>query len=225
MIIQLDEKTDMPNISFDIKNILYTPVIGDVLDQMGRTHQFLPAGLRPILPSMKMVGVAMPVFIKDVFGHQQKPFGLLTEALDQLESGEVYVAATGRAQCAAWGEILTATAKARGAAGAVLDAFHRDTPKVLEQDWPVFSRGSYAQDAAVRAYVDAYRVPVEIGGVRIEPGDLIFGDVDGVVVIPQTIQDEVIDRATSKASIENTVRKNIEAGMSSTEALDKFGVL
>ena len=94
--------------------------------------------------------------------------------------------AGGTMRCAYWGEILTATARMRGAVGAVVDGFHRDTPRVLEQNWPVFSRGRYAQDSSVRMQVVDYRCPMKIGDVSIEPGDLVFGDLDGVIVIPKT---------------------------------------
>ena len=208
-----------------ISENLYTPVIGDILDTLGFTHQFLPVEIKPISPQMTVVGRAMPVILGDVYGIQRKPFGRLTEALDQLQPGEIYLAKSGHAQCAAWGELLTATAKVRGATGAVIDGFHRDTPQILLQDWPVFSSGSYAQDAGVRSVVVDYRVPIEIGGVTIQSGDLIVGDRDGVVVIPQAVELEVIERALDKATAENVVRRAIEGGMSSTDALKKFGIL
>ena len=209
----------------EIRAGLYTPVIGDVLDAMGRLHQFLPPAVRPIDPSMVVVGRAMPVLIVDVFGPQPRPFGRLTEALDSLQEGEVYLARSARLQCAAWGEILTETARSRGGVGAVIDGFHRDTAKVLAQRWPVFSRGSYGQDAGVRASVHDYRVPIEIDGVLINPGDLVVGDVDGVLVVPQAIESEVLERAFEKVSAENVTRDAISAGMSSTEAYETFGVL
>lgn len=208
-----------------LASTLYTPVIGDVMDVLGYTHQFLPSEIRAIQPGMTVVGRAMPVLISDRFDNSRKPFGLLTEALDQLEPGEVYLARGGRVECSAWGEILTATARGRGAVGAVVDGFHRDTPKVLAQDFPVFSRGAYGQDAGPRSSVIDFRVPVQIGQVSVTPGDLVFGDVDGVLVIPQAIEDEVIERALAKATAENTVRAAIERGMSSTDAFRTYGVL
>jgi regulator of RNase E activity RraA len=204
---------------------LYTPVLGDVLDALGRAHQFLPAAVRPLLPTMTLVGRAMPVLIGDVFGTPGKPFGRLTEALDSLQPGDVYVARRGRAECAAWGEILTAAARTRGARGAVIDGYHRDTGRVLEQQFPVFSRGCYGQDAGIRAQVLDYGVTVEIDGVVVNPGDLVVGDRDGVLVIPADIEDEVVERALAKASAENVVRQAIEAGMSTTEAFATYGVL
>ncbi|HEX3660865.1 MAG TPA: RraA family protein [Acidobacteriaceae bacterium] len=205
--------------------ILYTPVIGDLLDTLGYFHRFLPPSVQPMLPEMKLAGRAMPVVMIDVYGPQAKPFGLLTEALDQLEPGEIYIASGGAMRCAYWGEILTATARTRGAAGAVINGFHRDTPQVLSQRWPVFSRGRYAQDSAVRTQVAAYRCPIEIEGVWIEPGDLVFGDLDGVVVIPRKAEREVIAGALDKARGEKVVRAEIEAGMPSTEAFRKHGIL
>lgn len=209
----------------EIARDLYTPVVGDILDGLGLCHQFLPQPIQPALDRMKVVGRAMPVAMIDVHGPQKKPFGLLTEALDQLRPGEIYLASGGDMRCAYWGELLTATAKARGAHGAVINGFHRDTPRMLEQGFPVFSRGRFAQDSAVRTQVVDYRCPTEIGGVWVEPGDLIFGDLDGVVVIPRRHERQVLERSLKKARTENVVRKAIEAGMSSTAALKKYRVL
>ena len=204
---------------------LYTPVVGDILDDLGFTRQFLPQPVQPLREEMKLAGRAMPVVMIDVFGKQKKPFGLLTEALDQLQPGEIYLASGGEMRCAYWGEILTATAKKRGAVGAVINGFHRDTPKVLEQNWPVFSRGRFAQDSAMRTQVVDYRCQIEIGQVTVQPGDLIFGDLDGVVIVPKKVEAEVIERALAKARGEKLVRKEIEAGMSSTDAFRKYGIL
>lgn len=128
-------------------------------------------------------------------------------------------------RCAYWGEILTATARMRGALGAVVNGFHRDTPQVLAQNWPVFSRGRFAQDSSVRMAIAEYRCPIEIASVWIEPGDLIFADLDGALVIPRQHEEEVITRALGKARGEKSVRREIESGMSSTEAFRKYGIL
>ena len=208
-----------------IKKELYTPVVGDILDLKGRYHQFLPQPIQPMKESMTLVGRAMPVLMIDVFGEQEKPFGLLTEALDQLQPGEIYLATGGSMRCAYWGELLTATARTRGAVGAVVDGFHRDTPMVLEQNWPVFSRGRYAQDSSVRTQVTNFRCPVEIGNVWINPGDLVFADLDGVLIIPKELETEVIVKALEKVRGEKVVRKAIENGMSSTDAFKKYGIL
>jgi regulator of RNase E activity RraA len=208
-----------------VRSTLYTPVVGDTLDALGLYHQFLPQPIQPLRESMTVVGRAMPVVMIDVYGPQKLPFGKLTEALDHLRPGEVYLASGGDMRCAYWGEILTATARMRGAAGAVINGFHRDTPQVLEQGWPVFSRGRYAQDSGVRTQVVDYRCPVEVGGVWVEPGDLVFGDLDGVVIVPRRVEAEVVTKALEKARGEKLVRKDIEAGTSSTDAFRKYGIL
>lgn len=221
-----------------MKEKLYTPVVGDILDQMGYPHQFLPAEIRPLasqVPAamltevkgenwLKLAGFACTVLENDIYGAPKKPFGYMTEALDQLRPGEIYIA-TGAHHSALWGELLTASAKARGAVGAVLDGYTRDTPMVLEQDFPVFCTGTWAQDSSIRTYVFDYRCDIEIGQVTIHDGDLIFGDVDGVLVIPRAIAGEVVERALEKAATEKTMRRAIEGGMLVTEAFEKFGVL
>jgi 4-hydroxy-4-methyl-2-oxoglutarate aldolase len=232
---QLDNTGDVENSSplwkndkelFELfKNELYTPVVGDILDEMGCYHQFLPQPIKPINVGDKLVGRAMPVLMIDVYGPQKVPFGKLTEALDQLKEDEIYVASGGDMRCAYWGEILTATAKKRGAAGAVINGYYRDTEKVLEQNWPVFSRGRYAQDSCVRTQVVDFRCDIQVGDVWIKPGNLIFGDMDGVLVIPEMYEVEVIKKALKKARGEKLVRKEIENGMSSGDAFKKYGIL
>lgn len=204
---------------------LYTSVVGDILDEMECYHQFLPQALHPLRPTDKLIGRSMPVLMIDVYGPQKKPFGKLTEALDQLQTNEIYVASGGEMRCAYWGEILTATAKKRGAKGAIINGYYRDSQKVMEQNWPVFSRGRFGQDSLVRTQVADYRCDIQVGDVWIESGDLIFGDFDGVVVIPKKYEAEVVLKALEKARGEKLVRKEIENGMSSTEAFSKYGIL
>lgn len=211
---------------FDVmKEKLYTPVVGDILDDRGYTHQFLPQNIRPLKDDMKIAGKVMTVLMIDVFGKQKVPFGRLCECLDQINENEIYVCTGGTKRCAYWGELLTATAKSRGGVGAVIDGYHRDTPMVLEQNFPVFSTGCFAQDSSVRTQVVDYRCQIEIGQVTINDGDYLFGDIDGVVIIPKEIASEVIDEALIKASKEKGLRKAVENGMSVTEAFKKFGVL
>jgi regulator of RNase E activity RraA len=208
-----------------IKAELYTPVVGDILDKYEKYHQFLPPQIQPMKDYQIIVGRAMPALMIDVFGPQKKPFGLLTEALDQLEKGEVYIATGGSMRCAYWGEILTVTAKKRGATGAIVNGYHRDTNMILENTWPVFSRGRYAQDSSVRTQVVDYRCPVEVGKVWINPGDLVFADLDGVLIIPKDLEKKIISEALNKARTEKLVLEKIRNGMTSTEAFNKYGVL
>jgi 4-hydroxy-4-methyl-2-oxoglutarate aldolase len=217
--VQFDEKIQ------SMERHLYSPVIGDILDSLGYRHQILPPEIQPLAADMRLIGRAFPVQIADVWCKQDFPFGRLTEALDSILPGEIYIATGGSMNCAAWGEIMTAAARVRQGAGAIIDGYHRDTPRVLEQRWPVFSRGRFAQDAGVRSRVMDFRCPIEIAGVKIATGDLIFADLDGIVVIPRKVEDDVIELALKKAAGENVVRRAIESGMSTTEAFRTYGIL
>ncbi len=213
---------------------LFTAVIGDILDTLDCRHQFLPPSLQPLRADMVVIGRAMPVLEADYFesadvpgqsGFSRQPFGLMFEALDNLKPHEVYVATGGSPAYALWGELMSTRALHLGAAGAVVNGYSRDTHGILRLNFPTFSMGRYAVDQRPRGKVIDYRVAVEIAGVRIAPGDLICGDVDGVVVIPRTVESEVIARSFEKVRKENLVRSAIEAGMSTVEAFAKFGVM
>ena len=149
----------------------------------------------------------------------------MTRALDDLQPGEVYIASGGTMQSANWGEIMTAAARTRGAVGAVVNGWHRDTPQVLAQNWPVFSRGAWAQDSAPWMKVVDFRCAIEIESVTVRPGDLVFGDVDGVLIVPRELESQVIAKSLEKARSEKRVRAEIEAGLSCTEAFEKYGIL
>jgi len=157
----------------------------------------------------------------------QKPFGLMMEALDSLQEGEVYVATCGREPglYALWGGLMSTRAQHCKAAGAVLDGYMRDASEIEALDFTVFSKGLYAQDQGVRGKVVDYRCPIAIGEVSINPGDLIFADREGVLVIPRSCEKEAIQRALEKASTENEVASAIKKGMSASEAFATFGVL
>lgn len=213
---------------------LFAAVLGDILDTLGRRHQFLPPEIQPLRADMVVIGRAMPVLEADYFlAHDEagrtplshQPFGLMLEALDDLKPNEVYVASGGSGDYALWGELMSTRAIHLGAAGAVVNGYSRDTHGILKLNFPTFSRGRYALDQRPRGKVVDFRVPVEIGGVRVAPGELIFGDVDGVLVIPRDIETEAVVRAFEKVRRENLVRAAIEAGMSTVEAWAKFGVM
>jgi len=208
-----------------MKDELYSAVLGDILDNMGYYHQFLPPNIRPLREHMKLAGRAMTALYSDVFGAQEVPFGKLAESLDDIKPGEIYVASGGSQNCAYWGELMTSTVKSNGGVGGLVNGYHRDTPQVLEQEFPVFSWGSWAQDSSVRTKVAAYRCRIEIGNIPIDDGDFIFGDVDGVLVIPKDHAEEVVEKALVKARGEREMRKAIEGGMTVSEAYAKFGYL
>ena len=137
----------------------------------------------------------------------------------------MYVAAAGAPPFALWGELMTTRALAQGAAGAVLDGYMRDTREIRAMSLPVFARGSYAQDQRGRGRVVAYREPVRIAEVAVRPGDLIVGDDDGVLVVPSDVASECVEKALEKRRMENIIAQEIEAGLSTTEAWEKYGVM
>jgi 4-hydroxy-4-methyl-2-oxoglutarate aldolase len=209
----------------EIKQKLFSAVIGDILDTMGFRRQFLPKEIRPLRDDMVVVGRAMPVLHADIEREGADPFGKMLLALDDLKPGEVYLAAGQSQEYALWGELMSTRAMHCGAAGAVLNGMSRDTPGILEINFPTFATGRYAQDQRGRGTVVDFRVPVRIGQVQVTPGDIVFGDLDGVIVIPQQVEEEAIRLSLEKASTENAVRVAIQNGMSAVEAFEKFGVL
>jgi regulator of RNase E activity RraA len=217
-----------------IRRELFTAVVGDVMDKIGLRRQFMPPQIRPLRDDMVVIGRAMPVLTADVFGESEsgtanpmmaKPFGLMLEALDDLKSDEVYVCAGGSPRYALWGELMSTRAIKLGAAGAVLNGYSRDSEGILQLGFPTFSWGRYAQDQGPRGKVIDFRLSVEIDGVRINPGDLIFGDSEGVLVVPQDAVEETFALAIEKARGEKLVKQAIEDGMSACEAFRKFGIM
>ena len=166
----------------------------------------------------------MPVLEADVFD-EKDPYGLMFTALDDLKQGEVYLAAGGTASYAMWGELMSTAARARGATGTVLNGSVRDTKGILAMNYPVFCSGRYAQDQKGRGRIIDYRVEVEVGNVRIQPGDMVIGDIDGVVVVPHHIEAEVFGEALEKARTEETIKTELEQGMLTSEAFKKYGIL
>ena len=218
---------------FDIvRNELYTAVVGDVMDKLGLLNQFLPPQIQPLQDDMFIIGRAMTVLEADVVSDSSsnnpvlnKPFGLMLEALDDLKKNEVYICTGSSPSYALWGELMATRAQILGAAGAVVAGYSRDTRGILELKFPSFSYGRYAQDQAPRGKVIDFRVPIEIKGVRINSGDIIIGDIDGVCVVPRAVEEEVFRLSIEKARGEKMVQKKILEGMSTREAFDKYGIM
>jgi regulator of RNase E activity RraA len=217
-----------------IRRELYTAVVGDVMDSIGFRHQFLPPQIKPLRSDMIVVGRSMPVLEADVFteahdaasnGVMSRPFGLMLQALDDLRPDEVYVCTGASPEYALWGELMSTRAITLGAAGAVVDGYSRDTRGILQLGFPTFSYGGYAQDQGPRGKVIDFRVPLEIGGVRLEPGDLLFGDLDGVCIIPRAAEEEVVRKALEKAREESVLERALREGMSATEAFARYGIM
>jgi regulator of RNase E activity RraA len=213
---------------------LFTAVVGDVMDKLGLRRQFLSPRIQPLRDDMIVLGRAMPVLEADVHAENitdsanplmEKSFGLMLEALDDLKPNEVYICTGSSPTYALWGELMSTRAMKLGAAGAVVDGYSRDTRGILALNFPTFSYGRYAQDQGPRGKVIDYRCPIEINGARIEPGDILFGDMDGVCVIPRRAEKDVFTAALEKSRGEKRVAAAIKQGMSAVEAFEKFGIM
>jgi 4-hydroxy-4-methyl-2-oxoglutarate aldolase len=215
------------SISFSsAEEVLYSAVLADILDDLGFRHQALEHNIRPIGSPLKLVGRAFTVLATDVYEAPENPYVTELEAVDQLAEGDVVVATTnGSTSSALWGELLSTAARSKGARGAVIDGLTRDSVKIMEMGFPVFARGYSPLDSKGRMEVISYGVPIRCGGVLVRPGDIVFSDHDGVVVIPQGISEEVLLRAVDKASGEDEMRRALQRGMGVIEAYNRYGIL
>ncbi len=213
---------------------LYTAVVGDIMDTLGFKTQFLPPQVQPLREDMVVIGRAMPVLEADDDGGEgpgrvnellNRPFGLMLRALDDLRQDEVYVCSGSSPTYALWGELMSTCAMNQGAAGAVVDGYSRDTRGILKLNFPTFSHGRYAQDQRPRGKVIDFRCSIKLGEVVIRPGDIIFGDLDGVCVVPKAIEEEVMVKALEKARGEKRVFEAIKQGMKAQQAWDTYGIL
>jgi regulator of RNase E activity RraA len=217
-----------------VQRELFTCVVGDVMDKLELQHQFLPPQIKPLREDMVVIGRAMPVLAVDVFAEKiegsanplmNKSFGLMLEALDDLRTNEIYVNTGSSPRNALWGELMSMRARKLGSRGAVLNGYVRDTKAILKMGFPTFGFGSYGQDSAPRYKVVDFRIPVEIGSVRVRPDDILCGDIDGVLLVPAEAEAEVFSKALEKARGEQLVRKAIEEGSSAVDAFAKFGIM
>ena len=205
---------------------LHPAVVADCLDRLGARSQVLDPGIRPLYPSAKVAGFASTVHcvaVDAVPTSRDDWYRGELAAVDALEPGDVIVVSTCRASY--WGELLTTAARYRGARGIVADAYTRDTLALIELEFPTFAAGIHCADSLGRIDVDAVGVPVECGGVVVEPGDLVLGDHDGVIVIPAALAEETIRLAEEKVEGENLVRDKLAEGMPVSEAFRTYGVI
>jgi regulator of RNase E activity RraA len=213
---------------------LFTAVVGDVMDKLGFRRQFVSPRIQPLREDMVLIGRAMPVLEADCFAENiddsvnplmKKSFGLMLEALDDLKPGEIYICTGASATYALWGELMSIRAMKLGAGGAVVDGYSRDTRGILALGFPVFGYGRYAQDQGPRGKVIDFRCPIEMNGVRVEPGDIVFGDLDGVCIVPSAAEQQVFRAALEKARGEKRVARAIGEGTSAVDAFARFGII
>jgi regulator of RNase E activity RraA len=211
-----------------VRQDLFVALISDTLDAVGLMHQALPAHIRPLDSGLKMVGRARTGLFMDVYEVRpdENPYELEIALIDSLRPDEVAVmacAASGR--IAPWGELLSTAARERGAVGALMDGYVRDTKAIVAMRFPVFHGGIAPLDSKGRGKLMAIDVAVECAGVRVSPGDLVFGDADGVVVVPQGVEDQVIAAAFAKLRSERSTLADLKRGLLLKDVYDKYGVL
>ena len=204
----------------------YAAVIADILDDYGYRNQVMSHIIRPLKPETVVAGRAKTVLCSDVYEIPELPYQKEIEAVDRLTANQVLVCTTnGSVRYSFWGELLSTAAVARSATGAVIDGFTRDTRAIIEMDFPVFAIGRLPTDSKGRGEVVDYDVPIDCGGVTVNTGDIVFGDDDGVVVIPQEVEQQVIQSAFRKVSQENQIRQELLEGASVRSVFDKYGIL
>jgi regulator of RNase E activity RraA len=207
---------------------LFTAVLSDVLDAAGHRSQALRPGVRPLDETLVMVGRARTGLYMDVYqvAPGENPYALEIALVDDLKPAEVILLAAGTSgRIAPWGELLSTASRARGAAGCVTDGLVRDVRAIRALGFPVFAGGIGPLDTRGRGKVMAIDVPVECGGVRVEPGDLVFGDADGVVVVPRAIEDDILRAAFAKVEGEDRTREALARGEKLADVFARHGIL
>lgn len=211
-----------------IRDKLFTSVLSDCLDSIGVVDQALPRHIRPLDEDRVMCGRARTAAFMEVYHHEPgtNPYELEIALIDSLAPDEIPVfACSNPARVAPWGELLSTAAKARGAAGALMDGCTRDVRAIRRMGFPVFHGGIAPLDSKGRAKIMAIDVPIACGGVKVMPGDLVFGDADGVVVIPKAVETEVLRLAFEKIAGEKSTLADLERGDKLADVFARYGIL
>jgi len=205
---------------------LYTGLLCDVMDEMGLRNQAMNINIRPLEETSVMAGRAKTILAVDVYEVVDEPYKVEIAALDSIKEDEIPVICTNSSSNnGIWGELLSTATRMRGGRGAVVDGLMRDTKKIREMGFPVFSAGYKPLDSKGRGLVIDFDCPVVAGGIRVLPGDVIFADFDGVVVVPKDIIHEVVKKALDKLEMENHSRNELLEGKLLQDVYDKYGVL
>ncbi len=214
-------------IDFDLmQRELYTGVISDVLDSYGFRNQSMQGDVRPVHPDMVVAGRARTALSVDVYHIPENCYEKEIAFVDALLPGDVAVACTNRSvRTGFWGELLSTAAQVRGGRGAIMDGYVRDVRRIVQMGFPVFAAGMRPVDSKGRSIVLDYDVPIECAGVAVKSGDIVFADIDGVVIIPKEVAEDVVKEAFEKVHKENDTRAALEAGGYLRDVYAEFGVL
>jgi 4-hydroxy-4-methyl-2-oxoglutarate aldolase len=205
---------------------LYTGAVADIMDELGLREQCLPADIRPLADGMRVAGPVFPVRGRARhYDDGNDPRYRQMDMLDAIFPGCVLVMEPGDENRAAhWGELMSTTAMAKGATGAVIAGGLRDSPQILELGFPVFRRYHSPLTAVYRYDIAEIGKPIRIGGILIAPGDWILGDIDGVLIIPAAALDDVVEKALSVKDREDIVRAELKRGGSIRELFEIYKV-
>ncbi len=213
----------------ELRKTLYTAVLSDVLDSMGYTDQAMRPFVRPLDETLVLMGRARTGTYVSTYSVEdgENPYELEIRLIDDLKDGEVAVLGCDgpTERVAPWGELLTTASMARGAVGCVTDGLVRDVSKIRKLEFPVFHGGIGPLDSRGRGRMVEMDRPIKCGGVLVHSGDVVFGDIDGVVVLPEAIADEAFRRAMEKVTAENHTRDELRAGKRLADVYAKYGVL
>ena len=213
-----------------IQDNLYVAAVCDILDELGYRQQAMHHRLRPLLPDIErcgFVGRARTVRWMDVdYVDDEDPYGLEIEVIDSLQPGEAIVHSTDHAGVnAPWGELMSTVAQRNGCVGCVCDSQIRDCVRIIQMGFPVYYTGIRPLDSMGRGRVMAYDVPIRCGDVLVRPGELVYADYDGIVVIPKQVEAEVLALAQDKVGKESSTRQDLLAGKTLREVYDTYHVL
>ncbi|MDR1828655.1 MAG: RraA family protein [Methylobacteriaceae bacterium] len=203
---------------------LQTALVCDVMDAMGYRHQILPWEIQSLVLGTKLFGPAFTVLGRMAVDDSENDNSIRVEMLRQIPEGSVAVmSAADSRDSAHWGEITALAARNNGCIGAVVDGGTRDVAKLLEYGFPVFARFRSPAGSTGRWSVKCWQVPIRVEDVSIRPGDYIFGDEDGVVVVPKEILSETLKLAVEKRDKEAGMRKALAAGVTIDKVFKDFG--
>lgn len=217
---------DEPITLAQMRQVFYSAVVCDALDALGYPHQSPRVPLAPLTTTGVLIGRCKTTLWADMAHPDPSPYELELKAVDTCQADDVLIAAAGGTfRSGLWGELLSTAARRSGCVGAIVDGAVRDRAKMTQMGFPIWARGTCLYDSKNRNRVIDIDVPVEIDGVRFSPGDLIVADIDGVVVVPKVVEEQVVRYAWNKVNDENLVRQAIADGMTATAAFKKYGVL
>lgn len=226
----MTEMTTEPNTSLvEIRERFFSALLSDVLDDLGYMDQAMPHTIRPLDESSVMVGRARTALFLEIYERPaagENPYELEIKLVDSLQPDEIPVFACGTSgRIAPWGGLLSTAANYRGSAGAVMDGFVRDIREIRAIGFPVFHGGIAPVDCKGRGKIVALDVGIQCAGVKVRSGDLVFGDVDGVVVVPREIEDEALRCASDRLKGERNTLAELAAGESLASVFKKYGIL